>query len=132
MIPQDELDAGLNYLIVKNYIVSEKDRLYPGKLYRYEWTIARKLREHSFPIDEIPEEEVNLAIKEVEKELNIQYDEHQKDAIRVFFQSPIMILNGGPGTGKSTTVKGILNLIKSSIRIHGYSYVLQPVKPVSV
>lgn len=112
MIPQDELDAGLNYLIVKNYIVSEKDRLYPGKLYRYEWTIARKLREHSFPIDEIPEEEVNLAIKEVEKELNIQYDEHQKDAIRVFFQSPIMILNGGPGTGKSTTVKGILNLIK--------------------
>ena len=44
--------------------------------------------------------------------LAITYDQEQKDAIQLFFDRSFMILTGGPGTGKTTTVKGILEICK--------------------
>ena len=49
-------------------------------------------------------------IRTIEKELNISYDVHQIEAIIGFFSHTFLILNGGPGTGKTTTIRGILSL----------------------
>ncbi len=110
-IPYEELEQALNYLVVKGYIDAEEDRVYSGKHFKEEWTIARKLREHTFKTEKVPKSELRQMIEQTEEELNITYDPHQKEAIELFFDSSVMILNGGPGTGKSTTVKGILELI---------------------
>ena len=50
------------------------------------------------------------AVASVEAENNITYAEQQKQAIRLAAERKIMILTGGPGTGKTTTLAGILSL----------------------
>jgi len=53
-------------------------------------------------------------IDRVEKSAGIQYDDVQKDAIRKAARSKVMILTGGPGTGKTTTVKGIIAVFQQA------------------
>ena len=44
----------------------------------------------------------------IRRRTNIQYDENQLDAIRTALTSKVMLLTGGPGTGKTTTTLGII------------------------
>lgn len=46
----------------------------------------------------------------VERNLGITYDQSQEDAILNAIQSPLFLLTGGPGTGKTTIINGIVNL----------------------
>ena len=50
------------------------------------------------------------AISSIEKENDITYAEKQKEAIRCAAERKIMLLTGGPGTGKTTTLAGILSM----------------------
>lgn len=53
-----------------------------------------------------PEQQVDVA--SLEKKLGIQYDEVQAQAVQEAARSKVMVLTGGPGTGKTTTVQGII------------------------
>ena len=88
-------------------------RIYPFHLYEEEQCIAHQLYLHTFKTNPIDEETLNQYIKEVEFSNVIEYDQIQVEAIRTFFSKSLMILNGGPGTGKTTIVKGILQMLKS-------------------
>ncbi|MDY0405491.1 ATP-dependent RecD-like DNA helicase [Virgibacillus sp. 179-BFC.A HS] len=55
---------------------------------------------------------------EIEEEETLSYGKEQFDAISQALHSKVMILTGGPGTGKTTVIKGIL---KAYSRIHGLS-----------
>ena len=48
------------------------------------------------------------------KKNGIEYDEVQLDAIRTAVTSKIMLLTGGPGTGKTTTTQGIITAFRQS------------------
>lgn len=48
-----------------------------------------------------------------EKSHNIEFDEKQRTAIEIAVNKGLLILTGGPGTGKTTTVKGIISLMKN-------------------
>lgn len=63
------------------------------------------------------EKEMNAAIKDAEKELKIKYDETQKLAIKNALNHPISILTGGPGTGKTTIINGILLALRKLAEI---------------
>lgn len=54
------------------------------------------------------ERAIQTAIKNAEKKLKISYDNTQKLAIKNALTNPISILTGGPGTGKTTIINGIL------------------------
>ncbi|WP_349407977.1 ATP-dependent RecD-like DNA helicase [Pseudalkalibacillus sp. SCS-8] len=58
------------------------------------------------------------ALGELEEHQGIEYAEAQKDAIYKALTSPMMILTGGPGTGKTTVIKGIIEVYAE---IHGLS-----------
>ncbi len=47
-----------------------------------------------------------------EKENGIKYEEHQRQAINLALQNGFMILTGGPGTGKTTTLNAIISLFE--------------------
>ncbi|MBO4693217.1 MAG: ATP-dependent RecD-like DNA helicase [Clostridia bacterium] len=53
-----------------------------------------------------------LEIDYVENKLGIKFEKRQRDAIRMAFSESIMILTGGPGTGKTTTLNGIIELFE--------------------
>lgn len=44
----------------------------------------------------------------------IVYDETQLEAVRLALKSKVMVLTGGPGTGKTTTTKAIIGALRSS------------------
>lgn len=67
--------------------------------------------------DQYSESDMDAAIKTAEKELQIKYDETQKLAIKNALNHPISILTGGPGTGKTTIINGILLALRKLAEI---------------
>ena len=54
-----------------------------------------------------PPFDVDQVVAEVEKELKLEFSEMQRTAIRESFQKKILVITGGPGTGKTTIVKAV-------------------------
>lgn len=54
-----------------------------------------------------------IEIQNVERRLGIEFEELQKKAIFEAFESGILILTGGPGTGKTTTLNAIIRLFEN-------------------
>ena len=59
-----------------------------------------------------------MALGKLEERLGVQYAPSQKEAIQTALMSPLLILTGGPGTGKTTVIKGIVELYAE---LHGCS-----------
>lgn len=57
---------------------------------------------------------VDKAIERMQKNTGISYDAIQLEAIETAITSKFMILTGGPGTGKSTTLKGIIEAFRTN------------------
>ena len=58
-------------------------------------------------------ENLSVEISAIEKYTGMQYDEIQADAIRRAATAKVMVLTGGPGTGKTTTTHGIISAYKA-------------------
>ena len=67
----------------------------------------RKLTEASFNGQYVNPE---VVIPWVEEELEIEFAEQQKEALRTAISSQVMIITGGPGTGKTTLIRAILKI----------------------
>ncbi len=52
-------------------------------------------------------------IKRVERELGIEFEELQRQAVAESVEAGIFVLTGGPGTGKTTTVNGIIRIMEN-------------------
>lgn len=52
-------------------------------------------------------------ISVISKQTGVEYDEVQAEAIREAVSSKVMVLTGGPGTGKTTTTQGIIAVLKA-------------------
>ena len=68
--------------------------------------------------DKFPVSEIRKAIGEAEERLGVNYAETQVAAIEKALHSPLMILTGGPGTGKTTVIRG---LVEVYAELHGLS-----------
>ncbi len=53
-------------------------------------------------------------LNKLQRETQVEYDEIQVQAIRRSVESKVMVLTGGPGTGKTTTTKAIIAALKSA------------------
>lgn len=73
--------------------------------------VAQKLLEISRYNSE-PINDIYKHISFLEKQLNIEYAENQRKAIAASVENKAMVLTGGPGTGKTTTLKGIIKLFE--------------------
>ncbi|MFG6494043.1 ATP-dependent RecD-like DNA helicase [Fictibacillus sp. UD] len=102
-------------LIVKENVV------YLPTLYFAERGFAQKMNQllHTQPNDyHIEDEKLESELSALEKRLNMKYANSQKEAIKKALTSSLMVLTGGPGTGKTTVIKGIVELYSE---IHGVS-----------
>ncbi|MFS9092961.1 ATP-dependent RecD-like DNA helicase [Streptococcus sp. Marseille-Q3533] len=110
-----ELDPNQVALELSNLIEEEKVQQVDTKIFDNSLFFAEE-GIHNHLIRILEKEEPNKHEKEiiqdyiatVEKELGIQYDTIQKQAIRDAIQNKVFILTGGPGTGKTTVINGII------------------------
>lgn len=91
-------------------VVGDEEFLSLPEYFSAEEYIAARIRacaaaSYSEQIDE-------LEIDYVENKLGIKFEEKQREAIRLAFSKNIMILTGGPGTGKTTALNGIIELLE--------------------
>ncbi|ARK29240.1 SF1B family DNA helicase RecD2 [Halalkalibacter krulwichiae] len=115
-----EVEQQIEVMHEDDLIFLEEERVYLKSLYFAEKGIVSSVRRLlSEEIEEeFPEAEFLKALGKLEEEFNIEYAPSQKQAIQTALSSPLMILTGGPGTGKTTVIKGIVELYA---RLHGIS-----------
>jgi len=112
-IGESVLDVTISeMLLVHDLILEPPDSLYIPSLFFSEHGTARRIRAILSGGMQLPG--ADAIISKVEQAAKIRYDEVQKDAIRTAAKSKVMILTGGPGTGKTTTVKGIIAVFQAA------------------
>ena len=58
-------------------------------------------------------ESLSIDVEKIQEKVHMEYDEIQADAIRKAAVSKVMVLTGGPGTGKTTTTQGIITAYRA-------------------
>lgn len=120
-IVRTEVEKQMIFLEEEGKIIVEAKNIYLPSLYFAEKGLVSnivKILNRNQHIETFPEAEFLKAIGEVEENLDIEYANSQRDAISTALQSSMMILTGGPGTGKTTVIKGI---VETFAKLHGLS-----------
>ncbi len=112
---EDTIDITIDSLIstaqLKAYIIEGNEFLFLPSSFRDEKKIAERMSVvANFP----PPRMSTLAqtIDDIEYENNIKYEDLQRTAIATAANKGLLILTGGPGTGKTTAIKGIINVFE--------------------
>ena len=120
-IPYEAISQATIDMRNEGKICGEETRMYIPSLYFSEVGIASKilqLREKNKLAQSFSSDEIRKAIGETEERLGVEYATTQAQAIETALNSAIMILTGGPGTGKTTVIKG---LVEVYAELHGLS-----------
>ena len=86
--------------------------VYPAQYYYLELNTARMLRELDIDCPEV-EHIVERRISQIQKETGTVLDEMQKKAVKEAAGHGLLVLTGGPGTGKTTTINAIIRFFES-------------------
>ncbi len=112
----DDIEIAIDNLLdehkLERFEMNGKDFIALFKIYSDEFSAAERIKVFlKFPPAGRPT--LLQDIENIERDECIVYDEKQKEAIIKAVEKGILILTGGPGTGKTTTLNGILRLFES-------------------
>lgn len=117
----EEISQAIIRLGENGQLCGEETRLYLPSLYYSEVGIASKilqLKEKNEQQSAFPLSEIRTWIGDAEERFGVTYATTQIHAIETAINSAVMILTGGPGTGKTTVVRGIVDVFAE---LHGLS-----------
>lgn len=109
-VTESQLDEAIERMMKSDDLKVEEDAIYLPPFYYAEIGAAKRLRmiisaeaeENIFTKDQM------VDLGRIQKTLGISYDDVQAEAIHRAANSKVMVLTGGPGTGKTTTTQGII------------------------
>jgi exodeoxyribonuclease V alpha subunit len=112
-VPPDQVSGEIGELLSAGALVAEgPDAIYLREAYEAETVLAGRIRDlQRTPLPVPPRLEEALA--KAECEAGITYAPEQREAIRKALSSPAAIVTGGPGTGKSTVIRGVIAALSS-------------------
>lgn len=101
--------------IDKRLVIRESEGVrvvYASQYYYMEMGVARMLHDLNIRGRE-PEEKIRKKLLQIQKEESIELDEKQVQAVVEAVNSGLLIITGGPGTGKTTTINTIIRYFES-------------------
>ena len=117
-ISESSYQEAMNSLIMDMKVIQKDEKYYLKDMYEAECLIVKRFRllahkeEEEFP-------NLEEHFSEMEDIFGISYNEIQKQAILESVKKNFLVITGGPGTGKTTIMKGIIELYKD---VHKLSY----------
>ena len=114
-VDTDTVEAALDKLI-DSFAVVEKPianvrGCYLPRLYQAETFVAQRLLSMlRAPVEQL--RQVDKTIDAIEKEQGVSYAPLQRQAVRMAAEGGVLLLTGGPGTGKTTSLRGIVALYR--------------------
>ncbi|MEX2957107.1 ATP-dependent RecD-like DNA helicase, partial [Staphylococcus pasteuri] len=117
----EHLQTMLLQLNEEKRLIVDKEKISIPSLYYSELKSVQNLyriKTHTTKLKEIEQSDLQLHIGDIETNNEVSYAASQKDALQTAINSKIMLLTGGPGTGKTTVIKGIVELYAE---VHGIS-----------
>ena len=105
------IPTGLEALVKSEVVLRDDDRVYLQPLYYAEQGIARNIARLADHRRTPPSTgRIDEHIEHIEKERRIVFNEEQREAIHTSASQSVLAITGGPGTGKTTCVQGIVYL----------------------
>lgn len=119
-------------LVEEAKIQQEGTKLFENSLYFAEWGAGQAIhRLMTGKKIQYEKKEIKQALDKIEQQLGITYGTSQQEAIEEAICAPVFILTGGPGTGKTTVINGIVSLFAElnglSLDIKDYTQEVFPV-----
>ena len=114
-VTEDTVDIAIDTLVntarLKCFPINNTDFIFLPSSYQAEFKIAQRM---NVIANFTPTATHNLAewIERFEKLNSIEYEDLQRMAIATAAKKGLLILTGGPGTGKTTTIKGIIHIFE--------------------
>ncbi len=107
------LEVGIETLIEESRLILEEDRYYLSLSYFTEISLAEKMIElANTEAKHYDLEYLETLVDAVEIQRGMQYTKVQKEAIITAISNPVSIITGGPGTGKTTIIDGLLEVYR--------------------
>lgn len=110
-IEQETVTDALEKILKTNDLILDENAIYLPPFYMAETGVARRLKLLNSSPARI-NTNLKINIPKLEEKIGIKYDDIQAQAIRQAMTAKVMVLTGGPGTGKTTTTLGIIRVLK--------------------
>ena len=110
IITYDDMKYALDDMVNDGKIIKEEDRYFDCVLHKAEVRLSGRIRKSKdFKFKPFSKEKIKDALIKVQSKLNITYTDLQCEAIINALSNKLSIITGGPGTGKSTIINGVLH-----------------------
>lgn len=111
----DYLDCSLDELVARGEVIQDEiaglEACYLTELYASEIYISFRMEEMCCQEYELPTN-FDQIVAAIQAEHGIDYSPLQEEAVRLAATRQVMLLTGGPGTGKTTSLRGLLTLFR--------------------
>lgn len=109
LVSEETIKELIDELVEDNIFILEQDYIKLKSVFYAERNITDKIKELTSDFNtDIKQSKVSELIALYEQTVDIKYTDYQKKAILSALKSNLFILTGGPGTGKTTVIKGIV------------------------
>lgn len=100
----------LDHMLKENDLhCEEPDKIYLMPFFFSELGVSQRMRHIMQSGTVLRDDDIAACLAKGETDAGVVYDDVQKDAIKKALVSKVMVLTGGPGTGKTTTTRGIIS-----------------------